>query len=229
MSTVLPKKSGARGAASVPRRGNLPVEVAQGLREVILRGEFVDGQPLREVELCLRFGVSRVPMREALHRLAAEGLVTQRPNHGACVARLTKEELDQIAEGCQLFEVHLLRLAVPALAAETVQRAQVCLDEADATTDPSEWARLNWRFHSTLYEPARRPLLLSEVSALRDRAERAMLMLARDVTSRVLLGAEHRAILARVRAGDGDEAARLLHAHLWHGRDEALRALAPRE
>jgi DNA-binding GntR family transcriptional regulator len=222
------KTASPRKPASVPRRGNLAVQVADQLRDAILRGDYAIGQPLRELELCRRFGVSRIPLREALHRLEGEGHVIIRPNRGASVAELAQSAVREIAEACRLLVAHVLRLAVPALRPEVLERAAACLDELDELDDPHEWSRVNWRFHTTLYSAADRPLLVELLGSLRARVERAMLILVAEKKRRAVLNLEHRAILACARAGSAAKAARLLDAHLKGGRDEVLRLIEPR-
>src|SRR5262245_18391063 len=104
---------------------------ADRLRSASLRGEFAIGQPLREVELCATLGVSRIPVREALHQLAGEGLVEIRPNRGASVSRPSAEELLEIAEVCRMLEAHLLRLAVPSIQRDALDRAEAFLEAMD--------------------------------------------------------------------------------------------------
>lgn len=215
-------------ASSRPRSGNLAVQVADSLRDAILGGKYAPGLPLREAELCDRFGVSRIPLREALHRLQGEGLVVLRPNRGAIVAELSEAEIGEIAEACRLLEGHVLRLAIPALTAEALGQAEACLEELDRIEDLREWSRTNWRFHTTLYAAARRPLLLELLNTLRARAERAMLILVAERRRRVVLNREHRAILASVRTGRVAESSALLDAHLQGGQDEVLRLIEPR-
>lgn len=208
-----------------PRRGNLATLAADRLREAILRGEHAVGQPLRELELCRALGLSRVPLREALHRLEAEGLVVIRPNRGAVVAGISPAEVLEIGEICRLLEGHVLVTALPAMTVEILDRAEACLDELDGIDDPSEWSRMNWRFHTTLYGVAQRPLQLELLNGLRARAERAMLILVNDAERRKRLNAEHRKIVASLRNGRGKRAVELLDAHLRGGKDVALRLL----
>jgi len=211
-----------------PRQGTKATQAADCLREAILRGQHAVGQPLRELELCGVLGISRIPLREALHRLEAEGLVTIRPNRGAIVAGVSRSEVLEIGEVCRLLEAHVLRVALPALSVEILDRAEACLDlldELDARGDPAEWSRANWRFHSELYQAAGRPLQLELLESLRARAERAMLILVADPKRRQHLNREHRAILTALRKGRGERAAELLDAHLRGGKEEAMRLL----
>jgi DNA-binding GntR family transcriptional regulator len=198
---------------------------AERLRALILRGDYAIAQQLRENELCQILGASRIPVREALHRLAGEGLVEIRPNRGACVSSPSKDELREIAEVCRLLEAHLLRLAVPSLKPDRLTRAEAFLETLDLIDDPLEWARVNWRFHTLLYEAADRPLIIELLTGLRARAERAMLILVSDRQRRAVLNREHRAILTCLRARQAASAVEKLDAHLLGGRNEVLRLL----
>lgn len=209
-----------------PRQGTKATQAADRLREAIVRGEYPVGMPLRELELCRVLGISRIPLREALHRLEAESLVTIRPNRGAVVARLSRAEVLEIGETCRLLEAHILRAAHPALTVEILDEAEACLVELDRIDDPGEWSRANWRFHTLLYAPAKRPLQLELLNGLRARAERAMLALVAERKRRQDLNAQHRRILAALRKGRGERAAALLDAHLRAGKEQALRLIA---
>jgi len=207
------------------RDGRLAARTADLLREAILEGRYAIGQPLREAELCETLGVSRIPVREALRRLEGEGLVELRPNRGAVVAGLSEDEIHEVAEACVVLEAHLLTLALPAVTPELVRGAALVVDELDRVTQPREWSRLNWRFHTLLYEAARRPLLVDWLAGLRARAERAMLLLIADQERQRQLNLEHRFILECVRAGRADEAVASLQDHLKGGRDRVLRLI----
>lgn len=207
------------------RKGNLSSEAAATLRRQILCGELRVGQALREMELCRSLGISRIPLREALRRLEGEGLVEIRPNRGAIVTTLSTADLLEIGEACCLLEAFLLREALPAIDAGILAAAETCLDELDEIDDLLEWSQANWRFHTTLYAAARRPLLVDVLTKLRVRAEPAMVRLVADRKRRAGLNREHRAILACVRAGRAAKASALLEAHLQAGKDEALRLM----
>jgi len=203
----------------------MATRVAERLKSGILRGEYVPGQPLREIELCTTLGTSRVPVREALHLLAGEGLVELRPNRGAFVTSPSKNELDEIADVCHKLEPHLLSLAVPLLRPEQIARASVVLDDLDHIDDPFEWTRGNWKFHLVLYEAAERPLTVEMLTSLRARVDRAALLLVSEKKRRMLLNHEHRAILAAAQSGRTTLAAALLGAHLKSARDEVVRLM----
>ena len=219
------KKRGTARPASRPRKGNLASETAELLRVAILRGEYEPGQPLREREICERLKVGKIPLREALHKLAGERLVVIRPNRGAEVARISEREVVEIGEACWLLEGHLLVLAAPSLVVEDLDAAETVLARLDEEDDLREWTRLNWKFHTLLYGAAQRPYLLEWVGALRVRAELAMLILVADKARRLELNREHREILACLRKKQREQAVRLLEAHLEGGKDKVLKLL----
>src|SRR5438067_1086803 len=114
-------------------------------------------QPLRQDELSAQFGLSRIPVREALRQLEGEGLVTVIPHRGAVVSELSLGELQEICEIRIALETTALRLAIPHLDEDSLAHAEAILRATDATTDLLEhWSRNNWLFHSTLYTPAKR-------------------------------------------------------------------------
>jgi DNA-binding GntR family transcriptional regulator len=211
-----------------PRAGTKAARATERLRQAILRGDLDSRRPLREVELSRRLGVSRVPVREALHQLEGEGLVEIRPHRGARVTRLSEAELTEIAEICRLLEAHVLRLAVPHLTPQGLRRAGEIIGRLDGISDPVEWSRLNWELHRTLYQPAERPRLIGLVAGLRANAERYLYLLLKDRQRRLELNQEHRSILAACRARRARRAGELLDRHLQGGKERVLHLLARR-
>lgn len=208
------------------RPGNLAEDVATRLREGIRTGQYLAGEPLREADLARALGVSRVPVREALHRLVGEGLVELRPNLGARVAAISELELTELAELLRVLETHLLRRAIPALRPEDLQACERMLDELDGLDDLAEWSRVNWRFHTRLYRAAERPMAVGLASGLRMRGEVAMQLLIASPGRREGLNREHRELLACLRAGRAEEALALLDRHLSSSKDLVLDLVA---
>jgi DNA-binding GntR family transcriptional regulator len=155
------------------RRGaTTPDLIADTLREEILRGEVAPGQALRQEELAERFGVSRLPVRDALLRLEAQGLVHVYPNRGAFVISLSADEITEIYEMRILLEGDIIERAVSRMTPEHWRQIDAAHAEATRTAGGPEWVEGDWKFHRALYEPAARPRQLTMIEQLRSTVAR---------------------------------------------------------
>ncbi len=194
--------------------------IAEILRESIRLGLLGPGKPLIQASIAEAMGVSRIPVREALHTLAAEGLVTFGEDGSARVTVLEPEEVDELWTLRGLLESHMasgiVRTATPAdiVALREIVDAMDDLDGAD-------WSDRNATFHQELHR-------LADMPHVADAADRVLIRVDPYVRRAVSLlfkkaaaQAEHHQMLDALAAGDGDELARLL---LHHG-DSARVAL----
>lgn len=189
----------------------------EALREKILRGEYPEGAPLRQDALAADLGVSRIPVREALRQLEAEGLVAFSPHCGAVVSSLSLDEIEELFDMRGILEAHLIKVAIPRMTKEVISRAEAILDAYEAAfarRDIAEWGALNWRFHSTLLSAADRPLTLGVLSNLHNQSDRYMRMQLALTHGEDRAIGEHRAILAAAKARDIEGASKLLHNHV---------------
>jgi DNA-binding GntR family transcriptional regulator len=154
------------------RATSTPDLIAETLREEILRGVVAPGQALRQEELAGRFGVSRLPVRDALLRLEAQGLVHVYPNRGAFVISLSADEVTEIYEMRILLEGDIIERAVPRMTPDDWRRIDAAHAEATRTAGGPEWIEGDWRFHRALYEPAARPRQLATIETLRSTVAR---------------------------------------------------------
>lgn len=192
-------------------------QAIEALREKILHGEYAEGQPLRQDALAADLGVSRIPVREALRQLEAEGLVAFNPHCGAVVSSLSLEAIDELFALRAMLESSVLREAAPNLAAEDMDRADAILDAYEAAferRDVAQWGLLNWQFHSTLLSAADRPLTLGVLNTLHNQSDRYMRMQLTLTHGENRAIGEHRAIAAAARRGDANGAAALLRDHI---------------
>ena len=191
-----------------------PEQIAAALRAQILKGELKSGQPLRQDELAARFGVSKIPVREALVQLKAEGLVNLHPNRGAVVSELSAAEADEIYVMRMALEAAALRRAIPQLTVAQLQQAAAVLDELDREADPARWGELNWAFHAVLYAPAAMPRLLGTIHTLHVNVARYLILYLAHMDYQHVSQREHRAILEACRFGKTEQALALLETHL---------------
>jgi DNA-binding GntR family transcriptional regulator len=203
---------------------------ADELRRRILDGHFPAGFQLRQDALAEEFGVSRIPIREALVQLEAEGLVRIVPHKGAVVSELSIEEIEELFELRALIEPMLLRRSAPHLTEADYTALTAILDEYSAelrADHVSRWGELNTRFHQLLYRHAGRPRSLALVGTLLQESDRHARMQLTLTGGRERAETEHAELVALCRAGDLRTASALLKAHIDHvGRSlrDALRA-----
>ena len=202
------------------------------LEDAVLSGELAPGTVLRQEQLSERFGVSRTPIREALRRLAATGLVSFVPNRGVRVRTISREELREAFLVRAELEALVTGLATPRIDAEGLDRltqaekrfSELTDELLDRRRDPEErtrltgeWVRANYRFHDVIYEAAAVPFVESVAKGAR-----------RTFLSRWRAGGpeidelyrqntrEHRAILGAIEARSAEGARALAHEHVLH-------------
>lgn len=203
--------------------------VVEAIREKILTGAIKAGEPLRQAALAQELNVSRIPVREALLQLEAEGLVEFEAHKGATATKLSAEQVTELFELRALLECELLRLAIPKLTDAALAQSEQLLQQMaaafhDAGTK-SSWSELNTRFHLSLYKAAERPLTLEIVQNLivnSDRYIRVHLLLAGGINK---ADPEHSALLTLCREQNVKEACRLLHSHITGAADEIIQVL----
>lgn len=196
--------------------------VTQSLRAMILDGTLPVGVQLKQEALARRFGVSRIPVREALKRLEAEGLAAHTAHQGSVVASKSLQELLEILDIRAALETRALRLAMPRLRREDLARARKLIRSYDASERPGEWAELNLEFHLCLYRPCARPRLLAMIEDLVRGVDIHLRARQSHALGRKGPQAEHRAILAACAKKDGALAVELLEQHIEHTQ-QALR------
>jgi DNA-binding GntR family transcriptional regulator len=188
--------------------------VADALRKGILGGVLEGGQPLRQRDIAKEFGVSSIPVREALRQLEGEGLVTFNPYRGATVSELSYEEVSEICEIKLALEPLALRLAVPNYTEDDLHLAKETLDQADSAETGADYAELSRRFHSVLYAPAGRPRLLAILQPLDTAFDRYVRIYLEVMHTKAQAQEEHRKILECCKQRDADAAVRALEEHI---------------
>jgi DNA-binding GntR family transcriptional regulator len=204
-------------ALAVVQRQTVASMTVSLLRERILRSEYPEGEPLRQDAIALAFGVSRIPVREALRQLEAEGLVSFHPHRGAVVSSLSLPEINEVFSLRAALECDLLRRAIPRVTDEHLESAGEVLDgygQAFREGDVAAWGEFNRRFHAALYAAADRPITAGIVQRLHqqsDRYSRIQLVLTHGQSR---AAEEHQAILDAVRERDVRGATTLMKRHI---------------
>jgi DNA-binding GntR family transcriptional regulator len=189
------------------------------LRTMISTGELRPGEPIRQVPVAQALGVSRVPVREALKVLQAEGHAAYSPHRGYVVRTLDPTELRECYRIRELLEAEAVRIAVPRLS--TVDHLEQALSDVEGARDVRSIAAANRRFHFGLYESCGMPRLVELIRTLWDATDAYRSRYFADPANLHAINTEHRAVLEAVRDKDVERAVALLDEHRSH----ALRTL----
>ena len=199
--------------------------IEESLREAILDGRLPCGTALRQQELADLFGVSRMPVREALRQLEAQALLNVIAHKGAVVAPLVQGDAVETYALRILLESEALRLSIPLLEKEDVERAAKHIDDLEMEHDYSEIGRLNRLFHMALYCKAPNQRLLRLVEDGLNEEERFLRFNLEAMGLGKLSQEDHRALLLAVEDRNVERAVKLLEHHLNRGVEVITRYL----
>ena len=198
---------------------HLATLVAERLRDQIVRGEIPEGAQLRQQVIAAQFRISRVPVREALRQLDAEGLINILPYRGAIVPALSLKDIEELFTIRALLEPEVLKLSIPHLTPADFAHAEGLLNrhvhELEAKEQVATWG-LNWHFHSTLYSRAKRPHFISIIRNATNSIERYTGPQLDFVDGMKRANQEHAQILELCRKRETSAACKLLRQHIQH-------------
>ena len=195
--------------------------VETALRDRMLRGEIEPGERLRQDELASELGVSKIPVREALQRLAASGLLQFESNRGAIVPSLNADDAVENYSLRRSIEPLLLQRALPELSVVDLAEAELALDSPRMSITES-----NWAFHGALYRSAGWSRGLAIAEMLHAAVAPYVKLYTEELGGAAESDSEHHQLLDACRAGDGHAAAVLLAAHLDHAQQALVNDLA---
>ncbi|MDE2572451.1 MAG: GntR family transcriptional regulator [bacterium] len=187
------------------------------IREAILEGELLPGEPVPLRDLAARLSVSVMPVRDALRRLAAEGLIEYSPHRGARVAPVSSGDLEQLYELRIAIETAAVRAAVPKLTVEEYAHLRRIVDSNEDPRDPEadlKSRQAHQDFHFGIYDVERSRWLKRTLPPLWEASERYRRLGVRRRGSPAYRWSEHGVILDRMVSGDVDGAAEALEQHL---------------
>lgn len=202
--------------------------VVESLREAILSGAIAEGTPLRQEELALKFGLSRMPIRDAIRQLEAEGLVTHEAHKGASVAVMTIADIIEIYDMRIMAECTALDFGFDNIQEDDLAAMQTIVSEMEASSDPHKLSELNEQFHFLLYSKAERPRLLALIKSLHDSVDRHLRFLLTSLDYHRQSQTDHKSILSACTQGDRVAAQKFLAKHLSDGRDSIVSFLEAR-
>jgi len=199
------------------------------LKGKVLSGQFRPGTRMTEEHLAAELGVSRTPIREALHKLELEGLVRPLETRGFCVSQDSKEEIEEIFEIRTILEGYALRYVCKRLQKETLNKLDAIIEKSEKAYQNQKIDavfKYNTQFHDTLHGLiAHKPRLLGLIVDLRQYVLRY-----RKDTLQHSHGARrsidgHRKIMMALRLEDQDLCERIMREHIQQAREDALYSL----
>jgi DNA-binding GntR family transcriptional regulator len=212
-------------SAELSTPGAAGARIAAELRDAILAGEYEPGARVRQEDLAGRHGASRVPVREALRMLEAEGLVTLVANTGAWVSTVSLTECEEMYQMRERIEPLLLRYNIPLLSDAQIGELETLAMAMEHTDDVERFLVLDREFHLACYTAAETTVLGDTVLRLWNRTQhyrRAYTRLFRSEGDRSVHH-EHHLLVSAIRRRDLDEAERVLAGHIRRTRLELAR------
>ena len=223
--------AGTVSESAIPRQ-SLTSAVADKLRDQIIRGEIADGTQLRQDVIAGQYHVSRIPVREALRQLDAEGLITIVPNRGAIVPELSPNDVEELFAIRALLEPEVLKLSIPRLTQSDLAEAEAILNkyvnELRREEHMENWGRMNWQFHSILYSRAERPHFMSIIRNVNHNGERYTRLQLYLTHGMKRANQEHRQLLDLCRERESVAACKLLRQHIHHAGQSLKQVLEER-
>lgn len=192
--------------------------IFRALKDDILNGVLAPGLQIRQEALAEQFGVSRVPVREALRQLESEGLLSSELHKGAFVSTRSLDEVEEMLDIRLALELRALKLAIPNITTEVVAKANNILATYDQSIDPQEWRDLNVAFHMTIYAPCNRPHMVKMIEDVVLVNYRFLRTYISTTVGRAEPQAEHHQILEACAVHDSHRALQLLERHIEHTR-----------
>jgi DNA-binding GntR family transcriptional regulator len=217
--------------SAIPRQ-SLTSAVAEKLRDQIIRGEISEGAQLRQDLIAGQYHVSRIPVREALRQLHAEGLITIVPNRGAIVPELSPSDIEELFAIRALLEPEVLKLSIPRLTPADLGQAEAILNtymsELRREEHMENWGRMNWQFHSILYSRAERPHFMSIIRNVNHNGERYTRLQLYLTHGMKRANEEHHQILKLCRKNEVAAACKLLRQHIQYAGQSLKQVLEER-
>jgi DNA-binding GntR family transcriptional regulator len=188
--------------------------IADALRDAIVEGSLLPGEPLRQDAIARQFSVSAIPVREAFRQLESEGWVTTEPNRGASVSLQSADEAREIYEIRAALESLAIGLAIDRHTPQTLAHCRALLDAAANEPDPTLYVVRNEQFHMSLYAPVDRPRLMELLGSVHRRGERYLRLKLGVPSFKGESDSEHAAILEALVLRNIEAAQTLVARHL---------------
>lgn len=202
--------------------------VFEYLRESIVRGDISPGNRLVEIRIADALGVSRTPVREAIHKLEREGLLMKQPKSGFVVLGLLREEIEETFGIRGILEGYAARLAALKHEEKALIPLEEKIDEYQEHVnrrDLDALSKINTEFHDMLYALSGSPKLVEMINRLRDQIHRfRKIILKKERLARASLE-DHRVMLRLIKKREAEKVEKLVREHILRGQTAVLQEL----
>ena len=198
------------------------------LRQAILKGELQPGERLMEIQLAEKMGVSRTPIREAIRKLAAEGLVTMIPRKGAIVAGISEKMLKDVLRVRMTLEKMAYECAFESITDTAIEKLLSAESDFEAAVEAGDLvaiAEADEKFHFIIYDAAGNDKLLEILTNLKENMYRYRMEYAKNRAIRSELIEDHRAIVKTLAERDADNGLKLVEKHIGNQEKAVLAKL----
>ncbi|MBW2001723.1 MAG: GntR family transcriptional regulator [Deltaproteobacteria bacterium] len=204
------------------KRENLSNQVFEQIKEMIVRGEIPAGKRMIENEIAKSMGISRTPVREAVHKLEAEGLLDPLPKGGYVVRGLDISDIEEIFEIRSILESFASYLAAQRHKNKEIVPLEKKMEEFQKHLDKhdlKELARINTDFHELLYALSKSPRLVKMIHNLRDEIYFLRKIILQSVDMARLSNKDHKEIIKAIKKREAKKVENLMRDHILRGKE----------
>jgi DNA-binding GntR family transcriptional regulator len=227
---TVPDKVELTALGPPPERKSLGQYVYDNLKRAVLRGDIAAGSRIVESRLATTMGISRTPIREAIHKLEREGLVRHNPSVGFFVVGLTQADIDETFGIRSVLESYAAKLAAIKHSPDELEPLEEKIAEYQMHLDREELEslpRINTEFHDLLYGLSRSPRLIKMINDLRDLIYRFREVILEMEDMARASNRDHRLMLESIRQRNAEEVEKLVKEHICRGQEAVNRQFGP--
>jgi DNA-binding GntR family transcriptional regulator len=207
-------------------RKSLGEHVFESLKHSIVRGKISSGEWLVESHIAETLGISRTPVREAIHKLEREGLIERQARGGFTVLGLKRDDIEETFGIRSVLEGYAARLTTVRHEAQELEKLEDKIDEFQNALDRKKMNLLpaiNTEFHDLLYSLSKSPKLINMINGLRDQIYRYRQMILKEKKFASTSNLDHKKMLKYIRKRDAEGAERLVRDHILRGQEMVLK------
>lgn len=211
---------------AIQERKSLGEHVFENLKHSIVRGKIASGEWLVESHIAKTLGISRTPVREAIHKLEREGLIERQPRGGFTVLGLKRNDIEETFGIRSVLEGYAARLAAIKHKAQELEELENKIEEFQNALDRNKMnllTAINTDFHDLLYSLSKSPKLINMINGLRDQIYRYRQMILKEKQFASTSNQDHKKMLKYIRKRDAEGAEHVVREHILRGQEMVLK------